>query len=66
MVTSITDPSGHVWVLGVVAHAEMATVATAISIIRFIFGSPSFGSALITMPLRLCSNQGSSPMNELL
>jgi hypothetical protein len=30
------EPSGHVWVLGVVAHAEMATVATAIRIIRFI------------------------------
>ncbi len=52
---SITDPSGQVWVLGVVAHAETATVATIISASRFICLSLSLDSALTTMPWRLCS-----------
>jgi hypothetical protein len=34
MVASMTDPSGHVWVAGVVAHADKASVAPT-SIISF-------------------------------
>jgi hypothetical protein len=37
MVASMTDPSGHVWVGGVVAHADKASVAPTNKIIFRIF-----------------------------
>ena len=45
-----TVPSGQVWVFGVVAHAETATVATIISAIRLIWLFLTCSFVLTTMP----------------